>query len=107
MSDSDNATFTPARGNQPITFTAYICVMPRKPHEPIGPNPRRFPTVHKELFLTRDDAAEWAYFQNVDEPAPDAIKWRVIPVHVPALMNYFGDTPFIPTEAIAEHAGAR
>lgn len=107
MLDSDNATFTPARGNQAITFTAYVCVRPTKPHDAVGPNKRRFPLVHKALFLSRDAAAEWTYFENADGAAPDAIKWRVIPVRVPGLMDYIGDIPFIPTEETAEHAGAR
>jgi hypothetical protein len=80
-------------------FTAYVCVMPTKPHEPIGPNKRRFPKVHNELFLSKSDAAEWAYFENADEPAPDAVGWVVVPVQVPALTDYLGDTPFVPADA--------
>jgi|ERR1700681_1053305 len=89
-----------------MTFTAYVCVMPTKPHEPVGTNKRRYPKVHDELFLALEDAVEWAYFENADEPAPDAVAWIVVPVEVPALRNYVGDTPFVPTDAAAEPTSA-
>lgn len=84
--------------DDPNTFTAFVAVMPTKPSDAIGNCPRRFAQVHNELFLDDADASEWAYFENADEPAPDAISWAVLPVRVPALRNYSGDTPLIPND---------
>jgi hypothetical protein len=87
--------------DDPNTFTAFVAVMPTKPQDAVGNCPRRFPQVHNELFLTASDASEWAYFEDADEPAPDAVQWAVLPVRVPALRNYRGDTPFIPEALVS------
>lgn len=81
------------------SFTAFVAILPVTPREAVGPNPRTFPLVHKELFLEQSAAAEWCYFANADEPAPDAIRWMVQEVQVPALRRYAGDTPFMPDGA--------
>jgi hypothetical protein len=80
-------------------FTGFICVLGRKPQEPVGPNPRREPKTCGTLHLSREDAAECSYFANADEPAPDALRWSVCAVpgiHAP-LAAYLGDeTPVYP-----------
>jgi hypothetical protein len=74
-------------------FTGFICVLGRKPQEPVGPNPRREPKTCGTLHLSREDAAECSYFANADEPAPDALRWTVyaVPGINAPLAAYLGD----------------
>ena len=85
------------------TFAGYVCVLPHKPEDAIGPNPRRFPKTCGELHLSAEDAAECCFFANADEPAPDAVRWQVYPlagIRAP-LSAYVGDEhPVVPEGAV-------
>lgn len=80
-------------------FTGFICALGRKPEEPVDPNPRREPKTCGTLHLSAEDAAECSFFANADEPAPDALQWRVyaVPGIQAPLAAYLGDeTPVYP-----------